>query len=210
MRYITNPKEIENKSFEIIKSNLKKLYDSEVILSIVSRVIHTTADFEYEDILEFSEDFESVLKKLESLKLFVDTNMIAVGINNKLLERAKIELYSYSRATIVEKSSESKGITKAIIAIDLFSQEEGRKAFVIGNSPTALFRLCEKIEEGLRPEFVIGVPVGFVGAEESKILLKETCKKYNIDFVITNGKKGGSTVAVAIMNALLYGKFRDF
>ncbi len=202
---ITNPSEIEKRSFEIID---KELLNMKIILPletahIIKRVIHTTADFEYTDIIEIHEKvialFVDAIKN--GCSIYADTNMIAAGVNKKILANYNCNIYTLVSNDNVIKKSNDTGLTRSIIGIEEAAKNKNTKIFVIGNAPTALFKLKDLVENGLaKPKCIIGVPVGFVGAAESK----EQIKKIGIPYIITKGRKGGSTVAAAILNAILY------
>lgn len=200
--YIKNPMKIENKSMEIIEEVMNDTSYSEEEKIIVKRMIHTTGDFDYRHIVEFKNDF--LINAKEAIKegkiLYTDTKMAFSGINKKALSKASLELQCFVGDDKVYKISKEKRTTRSAVAIDL-AVSLGIDMFVIGNAPTALFRLCELIEEGkVNPRFVIGVPVGFVGAAESK----EVLRKVSVPSISTVGTKGGSNVAASIVNALLY------
>ena len=127
--------------------------------------------------------------------------MIEAGINKKVLKKLGCRLHTYIDTEDVAKEAKEKGITRSIVSINIAFSESDAGIYVIGNAPTALFRLKDLINlTGRFPAVIIGVPVGFVGAAESK----EEIKKTGVPYIITNGRKGGSTVAAAIMNSLLY------
>lgn len=200
--YIKNPRKIENKSMKIIDKVMDDTSYTEEEKIIVKRMIHTTGDFDYRNIIEFKNDF--LTKAKEGIKegkiLYTDTMMVYSGINKKALEKASLELQCLVGHDKAWELSKKRGTTRSAVAIDL-AVSLGIDMFAIGNAPTALFRLCELIEEGkVNPKFIIGVPVGFVGAEESKELLR----KINVPSITTVGTKGGSNVAASIVNALLY------
>lgn len=200
--YITNPMEIELKSFEIIESNMKPNKYTSDELKIVKRTIHTTGDFDYQNIVIFQHD--AVNKGIEAIKsecnIVTDTKMAFSGINKKALEKANCKISNYIDREEVFSLSKEKGITRSMAAMDV-AIRDGVDIFVIGNAPTALYRIGELIKEGMvSPKLVIGVPVGFVGAAESK----EYIRGFNIPTITTRGNKGGSNVAAAIVNALLY------
>lgn len=204
-QYLNNPTGIENKSFEIIGNELIDYGDytfDENEMLIVKRVIHTTADFEYADLIEFKNS--PVNKALESLrngcKIYVDTNMIKAGVNKRKLKEYNCELVNYVADNDVRAKAKEMGVTRSTVSM-MKACKEDIKIFAIGNAPTALFTLMERMQDGeVNPDVIIGVPVGFVGAAESK---KELL---NIDAasISIQGRKGGSTVAVAILNALFY------
>lgn len=201
MHYRNHPQEIEAKSFEIITSELGMEFSDSRVAAVVKRVIHTTADFEYAKLIEFSPS--AIAKGLQALKsgasIYCDTQMIVSGVNKKFFGRFGGHLYNFVHDEDVQMQAKKRGVTRSTIAMEKALQNKEIKIFAIGNAPTALYTLLEKVEEGCpKPDLIIGVPVGFVGAAESK----EELKKHNIPYILTSGRKGGSTVAVAIINAL--------
>lgn len=207
--YIKNPKKIEMNSMDIIDQYLSDVDFSEEELPIVKRMIHTTGDVSYRKIIEFKYDFfDNAVEGLKKGgKIYADTNMIVSGVNKPALKRADLQVVTYVSDSDVREISKEKGITRSMAALDK-AVDEGIEMFAFGNAPTALFRLLEHVKTGkVSPKFIIGVPVGFVGAAESK----EELSKYKVPFVRTNGSKGGSNVAVSVINALLYSFVeRDF
>ena len=200
---ILNPADIETRSFEIITEELGHLNLSPELAPIVKRVVHTTADFDYARITEIQSGAVSsaVAALVAGCKIYSDTRMIIAGVSKPMLKKLNCELYTYVDDAEVATQSKEKGLTRSILGIEKAVEDSDTKIFVIGNAPTALVRLGELIQEGkVRPALVIGVPVGFVGASESKEFIKKT----GVPYIVTNGRKGGSTVAVAILNALLY------
>ncbi|MFR3569605.1 MAG: cobalt-precorrin-8 methylmutase [Paraclostridium sordellii] len=208
MEYIKNPMMIESKSFEIIQGIIDEIrpnykFKNEIEEKIIKRAIHTTADFEYLDILKISE--EAVEKLVNGLKnkatIYTDTNMALSGINKRKLEALGCKYKCFVSDEEVAKLAKEKGITRSMAAVEVASREEGKKIFVLGNAPTALYKVIEMSNNGqLAVEAVVGVPVGFVGAEESKDELART----DIPYIISKGRKGGSNLAAAIINAILY------
>lgn len=201
--YIKNPKEIETKSFEIIGAEMAPHAFSEEELRIVKRVIHTTADFTYQDLLKIHP--QAIRAGIEALKkgcdIYADTNMIVSGVSQINLEKLNCRIYSLVRDEKVVKIAKEKEITRSMAGIDACYNNDRVKIFMIGNAPTALYRILEQSKEtGKKPDLIIGVPVGFVGAAESKEALVESEHTY----ITVQGRKGGSTVAVSILNALLY------
>ncbi|ADQ80697.1 precorrin-8X methylmutase [Paludibacter propionicigenes WB4] len=200
---ILNPADIETRSFEIITEELGHLNLSPELAPIVKRVVHTTADFDYARITEIQSGAVSsaVAALVAGCKIYSDTRMIIAGVSKPMLKKLNCELYTYVDDAEVSAQSKEKGLTRSILGIEKAVEDPDTRIFVIGNAPTALVRLGELIQEGkVRPALVIGVPVGFVGASESKEFIKKT----GVPYIVTNGRKGGSTVAVAILNALLY------
>ncbi|MCR1851069.1 cobalt-precorrin-8 methylmutase [Paraclostridium sordellii] len=208
MEYIKNPMMIESKSFEIIQGIIDEIrpnykFKNEIEEKIIKRAIHTTADFEYLDILKISE--EAVEKLVNGLKnkatIYTDTNMALSGINKRKLEALGCKYKCFVSDEEVAKLAKEKGITRSMAAVEVASREEGKKIFVLGNAPTALYKVIEmRNNSQLDVEAVVGVPVGFVGAEESKDELAKT----DIPYIISKGRKGGSNLAAAIINAILY------
>ncbi len=200
--YIKNPMEIENKSMDIINEVMGDTSFPEEEMIIAKRMIHTTGDFEYRKIIDFKENFIEKAKETikEGTTIFTDTKMAYMGINKPALKKANCELKCYIDDERVFKLSKELNTTRSACAVDLAVQD-GIDVFVIGNAPTALFRLLELYKEGkVNPKFIVGVPVGFVGAAESK----EYLRKFDIPQISTMGNKGGSNVAASIINALLY------
>ena len=197
------PIDIESRSFQIITEELgdKQLIPGTEL--IVKRCIHTSADFDYADNLAFSEDV--VNKAIEAIKngacIVTDTQMAKSGINKKALARYGGEVYCFMSDEDVAKEAKEKGSTRATVCMDKAAAMDKPLIFAIGNAPTALIRLYELITEGkLKPELIIGVPVGFVNVVQSKELIMETDAPY----IVAKGRKGGSNIAACIVNALLY------
>jgi len=198
---ITDPALIEKTSFEIIDSEIQIDVPDEY-KPVIYRVIHTTADFEYAEITEIHP--HALKRGMDALRsgcrIYSDTNMIQAGVNKKLLLKYNCELYTYIADSRTAEEAAERGVTRSIVGMERACRDSGTKVFIIGNAPTALNVLSGQIKSGtVSPELVIGVPVGFVGAAESKEELLETAAPY----IITRGRKGGSTVAVAILNAIL-------
>ena len=198
------PQEIEARSFEIISEELgERKLDPEKEL-INNRCIHTSAEFEYADSLCFSEG--AVEKAVEAIKrgacIVTDTQMGKSGINKKALARFGGEVYCFMSDEDVAAKAKEKGSTRATVSMDKAAELDRPLIFAIGNAPTALIRLYELITEGkLRPELIIGVPVGFVNVVQSKELIMQT----DVPYIVARGRKGGSNIAACICNALLYG-----
>lgn len=200
------PEDIERRSMEIIESEMgdtSHLSPSEKL--VVKRVIHTTADFDYLENLKFSENaVELGLAAFQSgVVIITDTNMAKSGISKPALSFLGCEVQCFMSDSDVSEKSKKEGTTRAVASIDkaveLFSNRN--TIFVIGNAPTALIRLYEHIESGkISPSLVIGAPVGFVNVVQSKKLIMES----KVPYIVADGRKGGSNVSAAIVNALLY------
>ena len=199
------PQDIEKRSFEIIGEELEKLgvtlpKDEELI---TKRVIHTSADFDYVKTLKYSKD--AVEKAHELLKagahIVTDTNMALAGINKRALARLGGEAHCFMADEEVAKLAKERGTTRAAISMEKARKIDKPVIFAIGNAPTALVQIYEMMQtSNWRPAFVIGVPVGFVNVEVSKELIMET----DVPYIVNAGRKGGSNVAAAICNALMY------
>ena len=204
MQYIQQPQAIEAKSFDIIGEIINETrpeyqFASPLHEAIIKRVIHTTADFDWLDILWFSGD---ALEKLcaalsRPTVIYTDTTMALSGINKTLLAKTGGECRCYISDPRVVAQAKAQGITRSMAAVDIAVTEESEKVFVFGNAPTALFRL---LEHDVAVSGVVGVPVGFVGAAESK----EALTHRQLPAIAALGRKGGSNVAAAIVNAMLY------
>lgn len=202
MDYIKIPMDIERRSFEIIENELGEHNFNDEELKIVKRVIHTTADFEYKELIEISTDAINIAKKVLRNKptIYTDTNMALSGINKKALETLEGKAICYVNLEEVHREAKEKKITRSMAAVEKACNDDV-DIFVFGNAPTALYKLKELIAEGkANPKLIIAVPVGFVGASESK----EDLDKLNIPYIRVKGRKGGSTVAASIVNALMY------
>ncbi|WJW87532.1 MULTISPECIES: cobalt-precorrin-8 methylmutase [Enterobacter] len=204
MQYIQQPQAIEAKSFDIIGEIIRETrpeyrFASPLHEAIVKRVIHTTADFDWLDILWFSDDaLEQLCAALRRPSvIYTDTTMALSGINKTLLSTFGGECRCYISEPRVVAQAKAQGITRSMAAVDIAVTEESEKIFVFGNAPTALFRL---LEHDVAVSGVVGVPVGFVGAAESKEALTHS----HLPAIAALGRKGGSNVAAAIVNAMLY------
>ncbi len=197
------PMDIEKRSFEIITQLLgQRKLDPENEL-VIKRVIHTSADFDYVDNLVFSQ--HAVSKGIEALQggcdIVTDTQMAKSGINKTILGKLGGEVHCFMSDPDVADEAKARGITRAIVSMERAAKLPKPCIFAIGNAPTALISLHQQIAEGtLHPALVIGVPVGFVNVVESKELILTD----PVPHIVARGRKGGSNVAAAICNAMLY------
>ncbi len=201
---ILRPEEIEKKSFEMISKELKGIFLTPGTEPIVKRCIHTSADFEYAQNLIFSEGAVDAAKKAiqNGAKVVTDTQMGKAGINKKRLEKYGGGVLCFMSDPGVAETAKAQGRTRAAVSMDKAAKLTGPLIFAIGNAPTALIRLYELIREGrVRPELVIGVPVGFVNVVQSKELILALT---DTPYIVARGRKGGSNIAACICNALLY------
>lgn len=208
MEYVL-PEEIERRSFEIIGEELRQrnIRIPEEEENIIKRVIHTSADFDYAGTLCFSEGAVRILEGLieNGADIVTDTNMALAGINKKALAKFGGHARCFMADEDVAALAKSRRMTRAAVSMEKAAGLEKPVIFAIGNAPTALIKLYEMSKEkNWKPAFVIGVPVGFVNVEAAKELIPEI----GIPYIINRGRKGGSTVAAAICNAVLY-RMRD-
>ena len=197
------PAEIEARSMEIIGQELGDRVFPADQLPVIKRAIHTSADFDYADNLVFSPG--AVAAGIAAIKggctIVTDTQMAFSGINKKVLEKFGGKAVCFMSDPDVAAEARERGETRATVSMERAARLEGPLVLAIGNAPTALVRACELMEEGkLAPALVIGAPVGFVNVVESKELLLTM----NVPHIVARGRKGGSNIAAAICNALLY------
>lgn len=200
--YIKNPMAIEDKSIEIIRSAMRPHSFSEEELQVVTRTIHTTGDYDYQHIVALHPDSiaAGIAAIQKGCRIVTDTTMAYSGINKRMLEKAGCQINCYIGDKEIFRLAEENQVTRSMAAMD-YAASEGVDIFVIGNAPTALYRIGELIKEGkAAPKLIVGVPVGFVGAAESK----EYIRGFEVPSITTVGTKGGSNVAAAIMNAIIY------
>ena len=203
------PQDIEKRSFAIIS---KELEEKGIVLPkeqelVTKRAIHTSADFDYAKTMTYSAHAVGIAKKLiqNGADIVTDTNMALAGVNKKKKKKYGGEAHCFMAEEEVAKIAKGRGVTRAAVSMEKAAQIEKPVIFAIGNAPTALIELYEMIQSGkYRPAFIIGVPVGFVNVEAAKDLILKT----DVPYIINRGRKGGSNIAAAICNALLY-ELRD-
>lgn len=200
------PDEIEKRSFEIIGRELEQrgIVLDAVQEPVTKRVIHTTADFDYADTLVYSENAVEKARNLikNGAHIVTDTNMAKAGINKKRLAGYGGEVHCFMADEDVAAEAKSRGVTRATVSMERAAALDRPVIFAIGNAPTALISLHEMMQEGVfMPAFIIGVPVGFVNVEAAKELIIQS----DVPHIVNRGRKGGSDVAAAICNALVYG-----
>ena len=197
------PADIEKRSMEIIEEELGEIQLPAAEKNIIKRVIHTSADFEYARTLRFSPD--AVSKGLAALRqgctIVTDTNMAYMGISQRGLETLHSTKVCFMADADVARMAKTQGNTRAVACMDKASTVRGPLIIAVGNAPTALLRLDELIRAGkIHPDLIIGVPVGFVNV----VYAKEIIMQSGVPYIVAKGRKGGSTIAAAICNALIY------
>lgn len=205
MTDIYRPMEIEAESFRIISEEIRRMGRElpAEYASVIKRVIHTTADFSYLDTLYFSEHaMEPAKRALKTgSRVVTDTNMALAGIHKSSLRKLGGEAVCYMADRDVAKQAERRQVTRAQVSMEKAALQGDKCIYVIGNAPTALLRIVDLAQEGkMCPAFVIGAPVGFVNVTEAKQRLIDS----GIPCIVPRGRKGGSNVAAAVFNAILY------
>lgn len=202
------PGDIERTSMSIIQEELDRLgvvlpKDNE---AVIKRVIHTTADFDYVENLHFTSGaVEAGIAALKrGVPIVTDTNMAKAGVNRPALEKLGSTVHCFMADPQVAETARKEGATRAAAAVKKAALNCPGAILAVGNAPTALLEITGQIENGLRPALVIAVPVGFVNVVESKERVWETCQRFGLPVIAAMGRKGGSTVAAAICNAMLY------
>ena len=202
--FVQDPTLIEKKSMEIIAPYLVNLGLDFPQSKVFSRIIHAAGDPDYANHINIHpQAIEACMKAIKNGKeVFCDVEMVRTGINKKALEFWGGQVHCRIGDGNVEKEAKKLGITRSMAAMRSFGQAMDGAVIVIGNAPTALFEVLRMIrEEGIKPAVIIGIPVGFVGAAESKeLLMKESL----VPYVTVSGNKGGSPIAAAAFNAILY------
>ena len=198
------PADIEKTSFSIIERELKEKNISlpEELAPIIKRVIHTTADFEYAKTLKFSSGVLKIINEAiqNGADIVTDTNMALSGINKKSLARFGGEVHCFMADEKIAALAKEQNLTRAAVSMKKAAEIQKPLIFAIGNAPTALVELCSLMQDGFKPVAVIGVPVGFVNVVAAKEMIMES----GVPYIVNEGRKGGSTVAAAICNAILY------
>lgn len=198
------PEEIEKCSMEIIDKELGNIKLDSELAPIIKRVIHTSADFEYAQTLCFSENAVQIARKAlrAGADIVTDTRMASVGINAAKLAQFGGQVHCFMADQDVAAQAKAEGTTRAAACMKKAAELNKPLIVAIGNAPTALVELSALIEAGkIKPELIIGVPVGFVNVVESKELIMLS----GVPYIVARGRKGGSNVAAAICNALIYG-----
>lgn len=200
---IVTPREIEQRSMETITKELNGRTWPEPEFSVIKRCIHTSADFDYADNLCFSPNACQI--GIEALKngadIVTDTKMAMSGINKNKLASLGGQVHCYISDPDVVEEAKARGCTRSTVSMERGARIQKPVIFVIGNAPTALIELDRLIKEGtVKPALIVGVPVGFVNVVESKELIMQA----GVPYIVARGRKGGSNIGAAIINALLY------
>ena len=204
MDFIKQPMAIENRSMEIIAPHLAGLDLDEQAVKVYSRMIHAAGDVDYAPIIRVSPDaIEAGMTALKGgCDIFTDVEMVRTGINKKKLTSFGGSVHCLIADSEIAAAAKEAGITRAMASMRKFGHQLDGSIVAIGNAPTALFEVLRMVkEEGLRPACIVGIPVGFVGAADSKQALADNAI---VPYITVEGTKGGSPIAVAAVNAMMY------
>ncbi|MFC2336556.1 MAG: precorrin-8X methylmutase [Negativicutes bacterium] len=204
MNFIKEPMDIENKSMEIIAPHLAGLNLNEAERKVYSRMIHASGDVEYAPIIRLHP--EAIKATQEALKkganIYTDVEMVRTGIHKASFNRYGGKIECRVADPEIAEIAKKEGITRSMAAMRAFGKALDGSIIAIGNAPTALFEVLRLIEEEkILPAVVIGIPVGFVGAADSKKMLAENTK---VPYITVEGTKGGSPIAASAINAIMY------
>lgn len=206
--YLTVPAKITDKSFQLIQAEIDRIdpnyhFTDPLQEAVIKRAIHTTADFDYLKNLKFTHHVLQVIQKvlLNHGVIYTDTTMALSGINKRRLNALQVGYHCLINDSQVRQIAQTNKITRSMAAIEVAANDPKEKIYIVGNAPTALYKIIEMVQQKrLQIAAVIGVPVGFVEAAESKQALFES----NIPAIVALGRKGGSNLAAALLNAIIY------
>lgn len=204
MDYIKKPMEIENKSMEIIAPYLKDLNLNDEETKVYSRIIHAAGDVEYAPIIRLHPDAITAGKEAikKGCNIYTDVEMVRTGINKRKLASFGGEVFCRVADPEIAHVAKEKGITRSMAAMQSFGQDLDGAIVAVGNAPTALYEVLRMVEQdGIRPALIVGIPVGFVGAADSKEALAANTI---VPYVTVAGTKGGSPIAASVINAIMY------
>ena len=204
----TLPGEIERESFSIIREELRArgVVPDKENEAVILRCIHASADFDYAENLHFTPGavVQGVAAVRNGTPVVTDTNMAKAGVSKTGLRKFGGETFCFMAEPFIAERAKAEGSTRAAAAMNHATSQYPQAIYAVGNAPTALFALEEQIRNGLRPSLIIGAPVGFVNVVESKERILQVCREYDVPAIIAMGRKGGSSIAAAICNALIY------
>lgn len=206
--YLTVPAKITDKSFQLIQAEIDRIdpnyhFTDPLQEAVIKRAIHTTADFDYLKNLKFTHHVLQVIQKvlLNHGVIYTDTTMALSGINKRRLNALQVGYHCLINDSRVRQIAQTNKITRSMAAIEVAANDPKEKIYIVGNAPTALYKIIEMVQQKrLQIAAVIGVPVGFVEATESKQALFDS----NIPAIVALGRKGGSNLAAALLNAIIY------
>jgi len=200
----TDPDRIEKKSFEIIDAHVNISAYPPICRPVVRRLVHTTGDFQFAETVDINEEaVRAGMRAIRSgAKIICDVNMVETGINKNRLAPFKSSIITAISHPAVARLSEKEGVTRAIKAAEFLKDEMDGAVILCGNAPTFLFRVVDFIDKNeIKPALVVGMPVGFVGAAESKEALCGLSSR--VSLIANRGNKGGAALCAAVINALV-------
>ena len=204
MDFIKEPMTIENRSMELIAPHLAELHLDERETKLYSRLIHASGDVGYAPITRVHpQAIDAAIAALKrGVDIYTDVEMVRTDINKKKLASFGGTVHCLVADPDVAARAKAEGITRSMVAMRTFGKDMDGSIVAIGNAPTALFEVLRLVrEEGIRPACIVGIPVGFVGAAESKA---ELAANDIVPYITVEGSKGGSPIAAAAVNALMY------
>ncbi len=204
MDFIKEPMTIENRSMELIAPHLAELHLDERETKLYSRLIHASGDVGYAPITRVHpQAIDAAIAALKrGVDIYTDVEMVRTGINKKKLASFGGTVHCLVADPDVAARAKADGITRSMVAMRTFGKDMDGSIVAIGNAPTALFEVLRLVrEEGIRPACIVGIPGGFVGAAESKA---ELAANDIVPYITVEGSKGGSPIAAAAVNALMY------
>ena len=204
----TLPGEIERESFSIIREELRArgVVPDKENEAVILRCIHASADFDYAESLRFTPGavMQGIAAVRNGTPIVTDTNMAKAGVSKTGLRKFGGEVFCFMAEPFIAERAKAEGSTRATAAMNHAAGQYPQAIYAVGNAPTALFALEEQIRNGLRPSLIIGAPVGFVNVVESKERILQVCREVGVPAIVALGRKGGSSIAAAICNALIY------
>ena len=204
----SRPGEIERGSMAIIAAELtaRGIVLPEEQAAVVMRCIHASADFDYAENLRFTPGAATLAASAlrRGTTIVTDTNMALAGISRPAMQTLGCTAVCYMAENYIAAAAKERNTTRAAAAMNHAGKEFPQAVFAVGNAPTALFSLADQIEAGQRPALVIAAPVGFVNVTESKARIFRVCTEHDVPCIAAMGRKGGSSIAAAVCNALLY------
>ena len=204
----SRPGEIERGSMAIITEELTErgCVLPEEHAPVILRCIHASADFDYAENLRFTPGavMQGIAAVRNGTPIVTDTNMAKAGVSKTGLRKFGGEVFCFMAEPFIAERAKAERSTRATAAMNHAAGQYPQAIYAVGNAPTALFALEEQIRNGLRPSLIIGAPVGFVNVVESKERILQVCREYGVPAIVALGRKGGSSIAAAICNALIY------
>ena len=206
MAYLRDPELIYKQSFSAIRKEADLSHFPQDIANIVVRMIHSCGMTDITQKIVYTTSAACAGKDalMQGAPVLCDSRMVCEGVIRAKLPAGN-EVLCWNNCPESVVLAKKLGTTRSASAVELWRPKLAGAVVAVGNAPTTLFRLLEILEEGVEPPAVIfGLPVGFVGAAESKELLVKQCKEESVQFLTLNGRRGGSAMAAAAVNSLMF------